>query len=185
MRTTQKIAVLSLFLAGALSTPLKTKLQANSHNLAQVSEGMQGQAPAGGNQGLQGGAILREGEAAAGAYPLECPCEFSELPGLGAGLSKGFAAHAEVSNVQNLQAVPDTQYNQICQSNCCECAESQQASTGNGSKNRTFTINGAITVVETVTTAEDTAANEWSRARQEKDTVCVTTNQSGASLTGQ
>lgn len=76
-------------------------------------------------------------------------------------------------------------YNQICQSNCCECAEAQQAATGAGSKNRTFTINGAITVIETVTNAENLSANEWSRAREEKDTVCVTTNQSNGALTGQ
>jgi hypothetical protein len=48
------------------------------------------------------------------ALNVECPCAFHTLPGLGAGLSQGYQQHAEATQVSELAAVPDTQYNQIC-----------------------------------------------------------------------
>jgi hypothetical protein len=110
---------------------------------------------------------------------VSCPCTFTELPGLGAGLSQGFQQHVEATQVQELAAVPDTQYNQICQSNCCECAEAAHAAVAFQAKNRTFTIQGAISVLERVTLAERERSAENSESKSEKQTVCVTNNQNG------
>ena len=110
---------------------------------------------------------------------LECPCNFTKLPGLGAGLSQSYQQIAEASQVQSLSAVPDTQFNEICQTNCCECAESAHAALAIQAKNRTFTIQGAISVLERVYFAERERAAEESISRSEKDTVCVTTNNNG------
>ena len=110
---------------------------------------------------------------------VECPCKFTELPGLGAGISQGYKQHAEASQVTELNAVPDTQFNQICQTNCCECAESAHAALAIQAKNRTFTIQGSISVLERVYLAERERAAENSESFAEKDTVCVTTNTNG------
>ena len=110
---------------------------------------------------------------------LECPCNFTQLPGLGAGQSQGFEQRGEVTQVQSLSAVPDTQFNQICQTNCCECAESAHVALAIQAKNRTFTIQGAINVLERVYFAERERAAENSQSLAEKDTVCVTNNQNG------
>lgn len=110
---------------------------------------------------------------------VECPCNFSQLPGLGAGISQGYKQHAEASQVTELNAVPDTQYNQICQTNCCECAESAHAALAIQAKNRTFQIQGSISVLERVYLAERERAAENSESFAEKDTVCVTTNTNG------
>ena len=109
----------------------------------------------------------------------ECPCVFSDLPGLGNGVSQGFEQRAEASQVATLSAIPDTSFTQICQSNCCECAESAHASIAAASKNRTFVISGAISVIETLEFSEESSAAENSQAREEKDTICVTNNQNG------
>jgi hypothetical protein len=85
---------------------------------------------------------------------VECPCQFTQLPGLGAGISKGYKQHAEARQVTELNAVPDTQLNQIWQTNCCECAESADAALAIQAKNRTFTIQGSISVLERVYLAE-------------------------------
>ncbi len=81
--------------------------------------------------------------------------------------------------MSQLQAVPDTQFNQICQTECCECAEAQHAALAIQAKNRTFTIEGAISVLERVYYAERERAAEESQSKAEKDTVCVTSNQNG------
>jgi len=135
----------------------------SAKNLAQVEGG--------GNSDLQLGAIEIE--------DLECPCPFSELPGLGNGLSQGFEQRGEATQVTQLSAVPDTQFNQICQTNCCECAEAAHAALAIQAKNRTFTIAGSISVLEEVFFAERQRAAENSVSRSEKDTVCVTTNENG------
>lgn len=59
---------------------------------------------------------------------LECPCNFTALPGLGAGINLGFSQDAAVVQEQHLDSVPDTQFTQICQSNCCECNEEAHTS---------------------------------------------------------
>ena len=69
-------------------------------------------------------------------------------------MAEGFEQRAEASNVVTLASVPDTAFTQICQSNCCECAEAVHASLSAATKNRTFTIAGAISVLETVEFAE-------------------------------
>lgn len=113
------------------------------------------------------------------ALNVECPCAFHTLPGLGAGLSQGYQQHAEATQVSELAAVPDTQYNQICQTNCCECAEAAHAALAVQAKNRTFTIQGAISVLERVYIAERERSAENSESVAEKQTVCVTTNENG------
>ena len=110
---------------------------------------------------------------------VECPCNFSQLPGLGSGISQGYKQHAEASQVTELSAIPDSQYNQICQTNCCECAESAHAALAIQAKNRTFQIQGSISVLERVYLAERERAAENSESFAEKDTVCVTTNTNG------
>ena len=109
----------------------------------------------------------------------ECPCNFTQLPGLGAGQSEAFQQRAEATQVTQLASQPDVQFNQICQTNCCECAEAAHAALAVQAKNRTFTISGAISDLERVYFAERERAAENSQSRSEKDTVCVTTNENG------
>lgn len=101
------------------------------------------------------------------------------MPGLGAGLAQGFEQRAEATQVSQLSAVPDTGYSQICQSNCCECAEAAHAALAVQAKNRTFTIQGAISVLERVYFAERERAAENSESKSQKQSVCVTNNQNG------
>lgn len=110
---------------------------------------------------------------------VSCPCTFHQLPGLGAGLSQGYQQHVEATQVSELAATPDTEYNQICQTNCCECAEAAHAALAIQAKNRTFTIQGAISVLERVYLAERERSAENSESVSEKQTVCVTNNQNG------
>ncbi len=110
---------------------------------------------------------------------VSCPCTFHQLPGLGAGLSQGYQQHVEATQVSELAATPDTEYNQICQTNCCECAEAAHAALAIQAKNRTFTIQGAISVLERVYLAERERSAENSESKSEKQTVCVTNNQNG------
>ncbi len=81
--------------------------------------------------------------------------------------------------MSQLAAVPDTEFNQICQTNCCECAEAAHAALAVQAKNRTFTIQGNISVLERVYFAERERAAENSQSVAEKKTVCVTTNDNG------
>lgn len=111
--------------------------------------------------------------------PLECPCEFSELPGLGGGVSQGFEQQAQVTQLTSLAAIPDTQFNQTCQTECCECAEAAHAALAAQVKTRIFNISGAIEVCEKVTFAERERAAENSQSIAEKNTVCVTNNENG------
>lgn len=109
----------------------------------------------------------------------ECPCNFSELPGLGSGHSNGFKTEAQALQSQFLESVPDTQYSQICQSNCCSCEEASHAGYTNARKNRTFTIAGSISVLETLRVQEKGEARENSKGFSEKDTICQTNNAEG------
>jgi hypothetical protein len=173
-----KIILVALFagiIAAAPQNSLKTRLgQKGAKNLAQ-SEIV--------NLGTGAGECemgnLGSGDLDLPALDVSCPCTFTELPGLGAGLSQGYQQHVEATQVQELAAVPDTQYNQICQSTCCECAEAAHAALAIQAKNRTFTIQGAISVLERVTLAERERSAENSESKSEKQTVCVTNNQNG------
>lgn len=78
-----------------------------------------------------------------------------------------------------LTAVPDTQFTQICQSNCCACEEEVHASYDNAAKNRTFSIYGSISVLESVSRREYGQAREKSDGRSEKDQICQTNNAQG------
>jgi len=78
-----------------------------------------------------------------------------------------------------LSSVPDTQFSQICQSNCCACEEEAHASYQNEAKNRTFVIQGSISVLETLSKIEAGQARENSQGRSEKDTICQTNNNQG------
>lgn len=113
------------------------------------------------------------------ALDVSCPCNFHQLPGLGAGTTQGYQQHVEATQVSELAATPDTEYNQICQTNCCECAEAAHAALAIQAKNRTFTIQGAISVLERVYLAERERSAENSESVSEKQTVCVTNNQNG------
>jgi hypothetical protein len=110
---------------------------------------------------------------------LSCPCNQSSVPGLGSGQSQGFQQFAEARQVQSLSAVPDTQFTELQQTNCCECAESAHAALAIQAKNRTFTIQGAISVLERVYFAERERAAEEAISHSQKDTIVVTNNQNG------
>jgi hypothetical protein len=71
-------------------------------------------------------------------------------PGLSAGFSPAFSQHAEATQVSKFAWQPDVQFNQIWQTNCCECAEAAQAALAVQAKNSTFTIAGSISVIERV-----------------------------------
>lgn len=93
----------------------------------------------------------------------------------------------QAQNIQAFQAValtevPDTAFNQICQTNCCECAESAEAAIAVQQKNRTFTINGSISVIEEVEYAERERAAEQSQGQSQKQVVCETNQASNGGL---
>jgi hypothetical protein len=79
----------------------------------------------------------------------------------------------------NLKIVADTQYSQICQSNCCECAEEAHSSVATQQKNRTFSISGSIQVLENLYLQECGEAAEESYGRAEKDSICQRNNAQG------
>lgn len=81
--------------------------------------------------------------------------------------------------MSELAAVPDTQFNQFCQTNCCECAEAAHAALAVQAKNRVFNITGSISVLERVFFAERERAAEESISESQKETVCVTNNENG------
>ena len=173
-----KIILLALFagvIAAAPQNTLKTRLgQKGSKNLVQA------QIPTLGSGEIADCQCDVSGESLnLPSLDVSCPCNFHQLPGLGAGLSQGYQQHVEATQVQELAATPDTEYNQICQTNCCECAEAAHAALAIQAKNRTFTIQGAISVLERVYLAERERSAENSESVSEKQTVCVTNNQNG------
>jgi hypothetical protein len=165
------VALFAGVIAAAPQPTLKNRLgQMNAKNLAQVQ----------GKDGLSDFPVdCTVPDLSVDLPDLECPCNFTELPGLGAGLSQSFQQKAEATQVSQLAAVPDTQLNQVCQTNCCECAEAAHAALAIQAKNRTFTIEGSISVLERVYFAERERAAENSVSESQKDTVCVTTNENG------
>jgi len=89
--------------------------------------------------------------------------------------------------VQALQAValtevPDTAFQQVCQTKCCECAESAQAAIAVQAKNRTFTISGSISVLEEVEFAQRERAAEQSQSQSQKQQVCETNQASNGGV---
>ena len=78
-----------------------------------------------------------------------------------------------------MQSVPDTQYSQICQSNCCSCEEEAHAAYTNARNNRTFTLSGSISLLETLRVQEQGRGRENSQGYSEKDTICQTNNAEG------
>ena len=171
------ILLVALFAGAIAAAPqaapsLKNRLgQMNAKNLAQVEVEQDGND--------WSGCEIPSGLGDISLENISCDCNFTQLPGLGAGQSQGFQQFAEARQVQSLSAMPDTQFNEICQTNCCECAESAHAALAIQAKNRTFTIQGAISVLERVYFAERERAAEESVSKSEKDTVCVTTNNNG------
>jgi hypothetical protein len=120
-----KFLLVALFAGVIAAAPqgLKNRLgQKNIKNLAEIPAVQQLTA-----EGDYCECDLPMGSLSLPALDVECPCQFTQLPGLGAGISQGYKQHAEASQVTELNAVPDTQFNQICQTNCCECAESAHA----------------------------------------------------------
>jgi hypothetical protein len=153
--TVLKSIVLVALIAGAFAAPLKQKL-------AQQNAGCDIPVP---------------------TIPVitlpECTCNFTVLPGLGAGINQGQSEEATVVQQSLLSTVPDTQFSQICQSNCCECAEEAHSSFANQQKNRTFSISGSIQVLENLYLQENGQAAEQSYGRAEKDSICQRNNAQG------
>lgn len=148
----KSLVLLFAFAAGTLAAGnMKNKLaQMNAKNLAQnIDKG------ANLNVNLRGDndCNINFGELPAVQLP-ECPCQFTNLPGLGAGQNQGYSQEALVLQQNLLSSVPDTQYSQICQSNCCACEQEAHASYQNEAKNRTFVIQGSISVLETLSRIE-------------------------------
>lgn len=167
----KSIVILFALAAGTLASGnMKQKLaQMNAKNLAQnVNKGSLG---LGEGENCQ----INFGELPNVQLP-ECPCQFTNLPGLGAGLNQGYSQEALVLQQNLLSSIPDTQYSQICQSNCCACEEEAHASYQNEAKNRTFVIQGSISVLETLSRVEAGQARENSQGISEKQTVCQTNN---------
>lgn len=81
---------------------------------------------------------------------LECPCTFQNLSTLGAGNLQAYQQNVQALQAIALTEVPDTAFQQVCQTTCCECAESAEAAIAVQAKNRTFTISGSISVLEEV-----------------------------------
>jgi hypothetical protein len=75
-------------------------------------------------------------------------------------LNSGFSQEALALQQSLLTAVPDTQYSQICQTNCCSCEAEAHASYDKEEKNRTFVISGSISVLETLRKIESGQARE-------------------------
>eukprot|EP00347_Sterkiella_histriomuscorum_P014626 403360162 len=172
MKTKSTIILLALVAGTFAAGNMKNKLaQMNSKTLAQNSNGGDLQL----NEDI---CNLSFGDLPSVELP-ECPCQFSELPGLGAGLNTGYSQEALVLQQNLLSTVPDTQYSQICQSNCCACEEEAHASYANEAKNRTFVIQGSISVLETLRKIEAGQARENSQGVSEKQTICQTNNAQG------
>jgi hypothetical protein len=172
----KKSVVLMALLAGTFAADtIRNRLgQMNSKNLAQNTAGDAIEAAGDDWCGCEGSLTdLPEVE-----LP-ECPCNFSELPGLGAGLENGGEERVVALRGEYLKSSPDTQYSQICQSNCCSCEEEAHAAYTNARKNRTFTISGSISVLETLRVQEQGKARENSQGYSEKDTICQTNNAEG------
>lgn len=168
----QKSLVLMALFAGAFANEgIKNRLgQASAKTLAQ--EGAKGNLGAG--EVSCGGNL---GQIPEVTLP-ECPCEFVDLNnlGLGQGIHNGFEQRAHVEQTNLLQSIPDSQFSQVCQSNCCACEDEDHASYTNAEKQRTFNIQGSITVSESVRFQEEGKAREVSEGRSQKTTVCQTNN---------
>jgi hypothetical protein len=98
---------------------------------------------------------------------------------LSSGILESGQEESSVLQTAFLSTVPDTQFTQICQSNCCECAEEAHSSFANQQKNRTFTISGSIQVLENLYLQESGQAAENSFGRAEKDSICERNNAQG------
>ena len=158
------VILLALF-AGAIAAQgtIKNRLgQMSAKNLAQVE---QAASPSFANCDIPGdfGAI-------GGLNDLNCPCNFTKIPSLGGALSTAASSSVSAQQASSVRSTPDTGVRQICQTNCCECAESAHAALAVQAKNRTFTISGAISVLEQVYFAERERAAEESIARAEEIT---------------
>ncbi|CDW74208.1 UNKNOWN [Stylonychia lemnae] len=108
----------------------------------------------------------------------DCECKLHDLPGLGAGTNTGYHAEALAAQGSLLTTVPDTQYSQICQSNCCSCEQEAHTSQEKEGKNRTFVISGSISVFETLRLQSCGNSREKSQGQSQKETVCQTNNYS-------
>jgi len=77
-----------------------------------------------------------------------------------------------------VEVIPDTAFQQVCDTKCCEEAESCEAACGTQSKCRKFTINGCISVDEEVNFFERERSQEESDAESSKKSCCITNNAS-------
>ncbi|CDW76381.1 UNKNOWN [Stylonychia lemnae] len=197
---TSKAVILMALIAGTFAaTNIQKKLgQMNAKNLAQNAGGGSLGGDVGGDWNCD---LSNLGQIPDIELP-ECPCNlkiyqaqvmqieikmvnFTQLPGLGAGTNTGFSQEALALQQSLLTQIPDTQYSQICQSNCCACEEEAHAAYQNEAKNRTFVISGSISVLETLRKIESGQARENSQGQSEKSTICQTNNAQGGLGAGQ
>lgn len=170
----RKTIVLVALLGAAFAAPsLKNKLnQVNAKNLAQYGGE---ETPVGSGSGSGDSCLVDINDLHLPALG-ECTIGSAPLPGLGSGENGGLQTTVLQSSVLQLSQVPDTAYSQVCRSNCAECGQSSHAAIAAKSKNRTFTIEGAISVIESVRYCETDYAAEQSASEAEKDTYCVLNN---------
>ena len=92
------------------------------------------------------------------------------------GIVAGFSQDVEVCQENVISIIPDTAFEQICETNCAECAQACEEAAGHQLKTRTFNICGSISVEEEVCFAEREKSQEHSSAVSAKDSVCLTGN---------
>lgn len=156
-RTYATLAVVALF-AGALGgQSVKTRLgQLSAKNMVEEQQ------------------IATEPTVLAQCDGCDC-CPLVDIPcELGCAKTAGVTTHCENSNVYEIKKIPDTLYKEIEQSNCCAYSESNQEASGQKTKTRTYTINGAITVEECVSICGNECAHECSNGREQKTTTGYT-----------
>ena len=113
--------------------------------------------------------------------PCECelPGLIGEFPVLGQGQFEDFGSEAGVGAVEEIVTVPDSEFTQLCESECCACSAEVSASQAEAQKIRTFDINGSISIAESVELAEAGSAEEESVGHSQKATACITNNLNG------
>ena len=77
---------------------------------------------------------------------------------------ESFRQDIEVCQENIISVIPDTAFEQCCETNCEECAESCQTACGSQVKTRTFNICGSISVEEEVCFSERESSQEESQS---------------------
>ena len=110
-----------------------------------------------------------------GAGAFEDPISVSDL---GVGQLCAFETNSATYNEHMVEIIPDSAFQQVCETECCESAESCEAACGTQSKCRKFTICGSISVDEEVNFFERERSQEESDAESTKKSCSITNNAS-------